>query len=86
MSEKTGTLMVISPSGTDVFEWNGIQADRDKAKAEFDARMETGNYLASAGMVGARSRDQVRSFSEVEQMEKQFGQVEVQISPALVGG
>ena len=86
MTDKTGTLTVISPTGTNVHEWNGIQADRDRAKAVFDSLLATGNYLASAGMVGTRTRDQVRTFSEVEKMEKEFGQVEVQISPALVGG
>ena len=87
MTDKTGTLTVISATGTDVYEWNGVQADRNAAKAVFNDRMATGNYLASAAVTkDARSREQVLSFSEVEQIEREHGQVEVQISPALVGG
>lgn len=87
MTDKTGTLTVISPTGTQVYEWNGVQADRDAAAAIFKDRMNTGNYLASAAASKtARVREQVTSFSEVEQIEKEQGYVEVQISPALVGG
>jgi hypothetical protein len=87
VSSKTGMLTVISPTGTDVYEWNGIQSERDAAKAVFIDRMKTGNYLASAAPTkDAGHREQVRTFDEVEQIEREHGQVTVQISTALVGG
>jgi hypothetical protein len=47
--------------------------------------METGTYLAAVKTAGNRW-EQVRSFSEVEAVEKKQGTVEAKISPALVGG
>jgi hypothetical protein len=85
MTSITGVLSVVTPSGTERFEWNGIQADRDKARNEFQTRMETGTYLASV-KTADKSWTQVRSFSEVEAFEQQQGKVEAKISPALVGG
>lgn len=85
MSKSTGILRVVTPAGIESFEWNGVQADRVAARTEFEARMETGTYLASVRM-GERNWSQVRSFSEVELVEKEMGMVEAKISPALVGG
>jgi hypothetical protein len=85
MTEMTGLLQVVTPAGTETFEWNGNPLERAAAKTEFEARMATGTYLASV-RTSARSWSQVRSFSEVELVEKEQGKVEAKISPALVGG
>ena len=85
MTEMTGLLAVVTPAGTETFEWNGDPVDRAAAKTEFEARMKTGTYLASVRL-GEKSWSQVRSFSEVELVEQERGKVEAKISPALVGG
>jgi len=85
MSKDTGVLEVLTPSGVETFRWNGDPQDRAKARKEFEARMESGMYLATVA-TGPKSKTQIRSFSEAEQIEKQKGLVEVTISPALVGG
>jgi len=85
MSKITGVLEVLTPSGIETFQWNGDPVDRDQARKEFEARMSTGMYLATVS-TGPKSKTQIRSFSEAEQIEKELGQVEVTISPALVGG
>jgi hypothetical protein len=85
MPEMTGLLQVVTPAGTETFEWNGNPVERAAAKQEFEARMATGTYLASVKL-GSKSWSQVRSFSEVENYEQEQGRVEAKISPALVGG
>ena len=85
MTDMTGLLQVVTPAGTETFEWNGNPVERAAAKTEFEARMKTGTYLASVKL-GPKAWSQVRSFSEVEQYEKEQGSVEARISPALVGG
>lgn len=85
MGAATGTLKVISPSGTETFQWNGILKDREAAKAEFDLRVGSGSYMATVVDSPGKAHT-VRAFSEVEQVEKEKGQVEVRISPAIVGG
>ena len=47
--------------------------------------MRSGMYLATVGTTPGRS-EQIRSFAEAEQVEKEKGTVTVTISPALVGG
>lgn len=85
MSPKTGTLKVITPQETLTYEWNGVKADRDAARAEFETRMESGAYLATV-VESPHKSTQVRTFDEVEKVEQERGVVEARISSALVGG
>lgn len=85
MGKTTGMLEVLTPEKIETYSWNGVKADRDAARAEFEKRMQSGMYLATV-TDSPGHRSQVRTFDEVEQIEQTRGQVEVQISPALAGG
>lgn len=85
MGSPTGVLKVITPAGTETFEWNGIPEERQVARSEFERRMASGAYMASVVDSPGKST-QVRTFDEVEKVEKERGLVEARISPALVGG
>lgn len=82
---KTGTLDVVTPMGTQQLTWNGVVEDREAARAAFDAVMGTGAALAVV-FDGESRGHQVRSFTEIEEVEKERGVVHAQISPALIGG
>jgi hypothetical protein len=73
----SGTMTVDAPEGTRTFSWNGQPKERAAAKAEFDALMKTGAYLAySVESPGKASA--IREFDpELE---------DVRLSPRLVGG
>lgn len=60
-------------------------ADREAAKSEFESRVKSGAYMATVVDSPGKAHA-VRSFAEVEEVEKQKGVVEVRISPAIVGG
>ena len=85
MGEATGTLDVVRAGAKETYSWNGDLNDRAAAKAAFESLMSTGSWLATVAD-GPRTSHQVRSFDEVEQVEKERGVVSVQISHALVGG
>lgn len=86
MAEATGLLTIKESDGTTKeFSWNGDVTDRAAAKAAFDAAMSEGGKLAVAFDSPGKSR-QVRSFTEVEQIEKERGVVSAQITTGLVGG
>lgn len=80
-----GILEVRKPTGTETFAWNGDPADRQAARSAFESLMRTGQYMASVSISKGRS-EQVRTFAEVEAIEKERDYVEAVISPALVGG
>lgn len=81
----TGVLKVDTPKEHLTLEWNGVPEDREAAKAEFEKRMATGAYLASVVDSPGRATA-VRTFDQIEQIEKDRGTVEVKVSPALIGG
>ena len=81
----TGTLKVIAPEGTQTFQWNGVQEDRDAARRVFENLAGSGSYLATVIDAPGKAHA-VTSFSEIEQVEKERGFVEAKIQPALVGG
>lgn len=88
MSDKTGTLTVteIDQYYNDVqktYEWNGHQPDRDKAREAFNRAAARGLAIVHDSPGKAT---QVRSFDEVEQIEKERGYVQVQVTPGLRGG
>lgn len=85
MGEATGVLKVVTPTETKTLRWNGVPEDKAAAKAEFEKRMATGAYLATV-VDSPKSSTQVRTFDEIEAVEKERGLVEARISPALVGG
>jgi hypothetical protein len=85
LSDVTGTLDVVTSQGVETHQWNGNVEDRNAARAAFESLMKTGSYLAVVHDSPGKSH-QVRSFDEVEQVEREKGVVEAQISPALVGG
>lgn len=85
MSEATGILDVITPSGTETYSWNGNPADRKKAEEAFNEAMRSGSFLAVVYDSPSKAH-QVSSFKEITDYEKEHGLVSAQISPALVGG
>lgn len=85
MGAATGVLKVVLPVGEETFEWNGIPKERAQARAEFEKRMGNGQFLATV-VDAPGQRSQVRSFAEIEKIEKERGEVFVVMTPALVGG
>lgn len=86
MAEATGLLTIKRETGTtEEFTWNGDVKDRAAAKAAFEAAMAGGGKLAVAFDSPGKGK-QVRSFEEIEQIEKERGVVSAQISTGLVGG
>lgn len=69
----------------ETFEWNGDVKDRAKAREAFEAATASGAFLAIV-QEGPGKAKQVRTFEEIEKIEKEQGTVTVQVSPALVGG
>ncbi len=85
MGEATGTLDIVRTGVKQTLTWNGHEPDRQAARAAFEELMRSGSYLATVAD-GPRTGHQVRTFDEVEQVEKERGVVSVQISHAIVGG
>lgn len=81
----TGTLDVVTPMETTTLSWNGEVEDREAARNAFDALMKGGFALAVV-FDGEDRGHQVRSFTEIEEVERERGVVHAQISPALIGG
>lgn len=81
----TGTLSVVTPDGVSRYDWNGNIEDRKRAREAFNDAMGSGYFLAVIQEGPGKAR-QAKSFEDVEQVEKEKGTVEVQISTALVGG
>lgn len=82
---KTGTLDVVLPTEIKTFEWNGDVKDRQAAREAFEGMMRDGYYLAVVSD-GPKKAHQVRTFDEIEEVERERGTVTARISTALVGG
>jgi hypothetical protein len=87
MDGKTGTLDVIDDVDGAVrrYEWNGDPEDRLAAWRAFDEVVAGGGFLATI-VDGPREMTHVRSFTEIEEREREAGTVTAQISRQLVGG
>ena len=84
MATATGRLEIVEQTGVKVIEWNGHQPDRDLARTAFSTAVRGGG-LAVLYETKEKGRV-VRSFTEVEQAEKEQGTVTVRVSRALAGG
>ncbi len=84
-SGMTGTLDVVTPKGVETHQWNGNVENRATARKAFEAMMESGGFLAVVHDSPGRSH-QVRSWDEIERVEKERGVVSAQVSTAIVGG
>lgn len=88
MSEATGVLVIAGSPGREAeqrFEWNGNPEDRAVARAAFDRMLAEGGIFASVVDSPGRST-QVRSFDEVEAIERERGTVTAKVSRQVVGG
>lgn len=81
----TGTLNVRAGARQDTYQWNGDVEDRSLARHRFEELAMTGHYLMVAYTEPTKGT-QVRSFDEVEDLERQHGTVTVEATTALVGG
>lgn len=81
----TIVMHVNRPSETQTFSCNGVKADRQRCKEEFETIMRSRQYFAFVETSPGKGT-QVSTFKEIEELEKQFEQVTVQIQPALQGG
>ena len=81
----TGMLEIISPGKTETLTWNGIVEEREAARAAFEKAVRTGYFFASVVDSPGKSH-QVRTFAEVEDVEKERGVVSVRIHPSIQGG
>lgn len=86
MGEATGTLNVVTPGAKESISWNGVPADREAARARFEEVMATKTYFAFAEAPTMKKAQQVRTFDEIEQIEKREGAVTATVQPSLVGG
>lgn len=86
MGAATGTIEIHQGSGSrEVYAWNGNPEDRAQARAAFEAAMKRGSVFAAAVVSPGRAT-QVRTFEQIEDIERTQGQVTVQVNPALRGG
>lgn len=86
MGKPTGVLIVEAPGqDTERLEWNGIPAERDKARQRFNELMKSRQYFAYVQTSPGRAQ-QVTTFSDVEKMEKELGIATVTVQPSLQGG
>lgn len=81
MANEESTITVLAPDREETVIWNG--SNRERAVELFDQYTEMG-YLATV-TEGPGRRRQVRSFTEIDELEK-TGTVEVLLSQPLVGG
>lgn len=81
----TGTLEIAGYGTRTKYEWNGNVADREAARAAFDEAWAYGMTLASV-VDSPGHETQVRSFDEIEKIEKERGVVTAHQSAPLVGG
>lgn len=87
--EATGVLEIL-PGDTDTsgikrFEWNGDADDRAAARTAFEEVVAYGGVLATVVDAPGHAT-QVRTFDEVEEIERERGTVAVQVSRQIVGG
>lgn len=87
MSGTTGVLELLATDtrSGERFEWNGNPDDRAVARGAFDRIVAEGGYLATV-VDTPSSGTHVRTFDEVEQVERERGTVTVQVSRQIVGG
>lgn len=85
MADATVVVTVNRPDQVQTFSCNGIPEERAAARAEFDKIMKSRQYFAFVETAPGRG-EQVRSFDEIEKLEKQLGTVNVNVQPALQGG
>ena len=85
MGKPTGVLDVSTSTGKETYSWNGRSKDREATRAAFNELMKSGSYLAVV-FDGPAKATQVRTFEEIEQIERERGVVTAQVSRSLVGG
>lgn len=67
------------------YEWNGNPHDRNVAREAFQQMMTSGYFFATVTESPGKAR-QVRTFAEVEEIERERGTVTVEVTTALNGG
>lgn len=87
MASPSGVLEVVAVEGgeTKRYEWKGDAADREAARAAFEEVVARGGYLAMV-VDSPRKMTQVRTFDEIEEIERERGAVTAQVSRQVVGG
>jgi hypothetical protein len=77
-------LEIVELKGTDVYEWNGVVEDRDLARGAFDRAVASGALAVAYD--SPKTGTVVRSFTDVEEIEKEKGTVTVRVTKPLAGG
>lgn len=85
MEGATGTMEIKTGHTRETYSWNGNDDDRARARAVFHRMLTIGGALATV-WDAPHTGHQVRSFAEVEQVERERGTVRVTITPQVRGG
>lgn len=85
MSEPTGVLEIDRAGKTTRYTWNGDAEDRAAARKAFEDATAMGAFLGVVLDAPGKGH-QVRTFDEVEEVEREKGVVTARISSPLVGG
>lgn len=85
MSAATVVLNIETPNKSETISCNGVPDERAEVKKRFEEIMATKQYFAYVETSPGHA-EQVRTFTDVENIENKVGVANVTISPALQGG
>lgn len=85
MGPATGTLDIVRGAEKKTYAWNGNVEDRAVARQAFDEAIGVPGSLGIAFTSPGKGK-QVRSFQDVEEIERETGVVSAQVTTGLKGG
>lgn len=85
MGPATGTLDIVRGAERRTYAWNGNVEDRAVARQAFEDAIAAPGTLAVAFTSPGKGK-QVRSFQDVEEIERETGVVSAQVTTGLKGG